>query len=197
MKLSALLTGSLLAAAVAMPAAAQQSVYTAVLSGSSEIPANTSPGMGSATVTIDLDAITMRVQESFSGLLGNTTAAHIHCCTDVSGTGSVGVATPTPTFPGFPSGVAAGSYDHTFDMTMASSYNAPFITATGGINGAFQALVTGLNGGNAYANIHTDMFPSGEIRGFLHAAPVPEPETYAMLLAGLAIISAVARRRRI
>ncbi|MDR1461574.1 MAG: PEP-CTERM sorting domain-containing protein [Azoarcus sp.] len=32
--------------------------------------------------------------------------------------------------------------------------------------------------------------------GVLHYAPVPEPETYAMLLAGLGMISAISRRRR-
>ena len=196
MKLSALLAGCLLAAAVAMPAAAQKSVYTAVLNGPSESSANTSPGTGSATVTIDSNLSTMRIQESFSGLLAGVTASHIHCCTMIPGTGTAGVATTTPTFLDFPSGGAAGTYDHTFDMTLASSYNAPFVTANGGINGAFLALITGLNEGNAYANIHTSSFPSGEIRGFLHAAPVPEPETYGMLLAGLAIIGAVARRRR-
>ena len=196
MKLSALLAGCLLAAAVAMPAAAQKSVYTAVLNGPSESSANTSPGTGSATVTIDSNLSTMRIQESFSGLLAGVTASHIHCCTMIPGTGTAGVATTTPTFLDFPSGEAAGTYDHTFDMTLASSYNAPFVTANGGINGAFLALITGLNEGNAYANIHTSSFPSGEIRGFLHAAPVPEPETYGMLLAGLAIIGAVARRRR-
>lgn len=196
MKLSTLLAGCLLAAVVAMPAAAQKSVYTAVLNGPSESPANASPGTGSATVTIDSNLSTMRIQESFSGLLAGVTASHIHCCTMIPGTGTVGVATTTPTFLDFPSGVAAGNYDHTFDMTLASSYNAPFVTANGGINGAFLALITGLNEGNAYANIHTNLFPSGEISGFLHAAPVPEPATYAMLLAGLAIISAMARRRR-
>ena len=196
MKLSTLLAGCVLAAVVAMPAAAQKSVYTAVLNGPSESTANASPGTGSATVTIDSNLSTMRIQESFSGLLAGVTASHIHCCTMIPGTGTVGVATTTPTFLDFPSGVAAGNYDHTFDMTLASSYNAPFVTANGGINGAFLALITGLNEGNAYANIHTNLFPSGEISGFLHAAPVPEPETYAMLLAGLAIISAMARRRR-
>lgn len=197
MKLSALLSGCLLATAVAMPAAAQKSVYTAVLDGPSESPANTSSGMGSATVTIDSDLKTMRVQESFSLLAGGVTASHIHCCTTVSDAGTAGVATTTPTFTDFPSGVTNGSYDHIFDMTLASSYNASFITASGGINAAFSTLVAGLNGGNTYVNIHTDVFPSGEISGFLHAAPVPEPETYAMLLAGLAIISMIARRRHI
>jgi hypothetical protein len=44
--------------------------------------------------------------------------------------------------------------------------------------------------------MHSSDFTMGEIRGFLHAAPIPEPETYAMLLAGLGLIGAVARRRR-
>lgn len=198
MKLNALLAGCLFAAVVAMPAAAQQTVYTAVLDGPSEAPPNASSGIGSATVTIDLGLSTMRVQESFNGLLANVTASHIHCCTAIPETGTAGVATVTPTFMGFPAGVTAGTYDHTFDMTAASSYTPAFVTANGGnISGAFNTLVAGLAAGTAYSNIHTDVYPGGEIRGFLHAAPIPEPETYAMLLAGLAIISAVARRRRV
>ena len=198
MKLNTLVAGCFLSAAVAMPAAAHEAVYTTSLNGLSEAPPNTSPGIGMATITIDFDLVTMRVQESFSGLLGDVTAAHIHCCTAIPETGTAGVATVTPTFTGFPSGVTAGTYDHTFDMTVASSYNPAFVTANGGnISGAFNTLVAGLAAGTAYSNIHTDVYPGGEIRGFLHAAPIPEPETYAMLLAGLAIISAVARRRRV
>ena len=198
MKLNTLVAGCLLSAAVAMPAAAYEAVYTTSLNGPSEAPPNASPGIGMATITIDFDLVTMRVQESFSGLLGDVTAAHIHCCTAIPETGTAGVTTVTPTFTGFPSGVTAGTYDHTFDMTAASSYNPAFVTANGGnISGAFNTLVAGLAAGTAYSNIHTDVYPGGEIRGFLHAAPIPEPETYAMLLAGLAIISAVARRRRV
>ena len=195
MKLSALFAACLFAAAVAMPVAAQQTVYTAVLNGPSEDEPNDSPGLGTATVTIDLDAVTMRVQESFSSLQEGVTASHIHCCTDVPRAGAIGVATTVPTFTDFPSGVTSGTYDHTFDMTLASSYNASFVTANGGINDAFNALVAGLDEGTAYANIHTSLFPAGEIRGFL--APIPEPETYGMMLAGLAMISVLARRRRV
>ena len=198
MKLNTLVAGCLLSAAVAMPATAHEVVYITSLSGPSEAPPNASPGIGMATITVDFDLVTMRVQETFSGLSGDVTAAHIHCCTAIPETGTAGVATVTPTFTGFPSGVTAGTYDHTFDMTVASSYNPAFVTANGGnISGAFNTLVAGLAAGTAYSNIHTDVYPGGEIRGFLHAAPIPEPETYAMLLAGLAIISAVARRRRV
>lgn len=186
-----------LALVAPLQAAATMTVYTAVLNGPSEVSPNASPGIGSATVTIDSGLSTMRVEESFSGLLGNVTASHIHCCTSVPETGTAGVASMTPAFLGFPTGVTTGSYDHTFDMTLASSYNAPFITGHGGtVSSAFSALVAGLNGGDAYVNIHTDSFPGGEIRGFLHAAPVPEPETYAMFMAGLGLMGFMARCRK-
>ncbi|MBN9127868.1 MAG: CHRD domain-containing protein [Nitrosospira sp.] len=194
MKLNALLAAGLFAG-VASTATAGQSVYTATLDGSSESSPNSSTGTGTAIVTIDSDQLTMRVQESFSNLAAGVTASHIHCCTSAPDTGTAGVATTTPTFTDFPSGVMSGTYDHTFDMTQASSYNSAFITANDSVNGAFQALVAGLNAGTAYANIHSTAFPMGEIRGFLHAAPIPEPETYAMLLAGLGLIGAIARRR--
>ncbi|HKX53546.1 MAG TPA: CHRD domain-containing protein [Nitrosospira sp.] len=193
MKLSALIAGSLFVAAVSAPAVAQQSIFTAELLGSNERPdPNNSPGTGTATVTVDLDQSTMRVQETFSGLLAPTTVSHIHCCAGPDG--SAPPATTVPSFPGFPVGVTAGTYDQTFNMLDASSYNPAFISANGGTAAsAFDAFVDGLNNGTAYANIHTEMFQAGEIRGTL----VPEPETYAMLLAGLAMVSMMSRRRRL
>jgi hypothetical protein len=138
----------------------------------------------------------MRVQESFSGLTANTTAAHIHCCTASPDTGTAMVATATPTFPNFPLNVTSGSYDTTFNMTFATNYNPDFIAAHGGTaSGAFNALVAGLENGTAYSNIHTSAFPAGEIRGFLTL--VPEPEAYMMLLSGLAVLSVFLRRSHI
>jgi hypothetical protein len=196
MKHNILLTAGIFAAITALPAVATELVYTGDLNGSSEEPSNTSPGSGSVKVTIDTDHITMRVQESFSGLTANTTAAHIHCCTSTPDAGTAMVATATPTFPNFPSNVTSGSYDTTFNMTFATNYNSDFITAHGGtVSGAFAALVSGLDNGTAYSNIHTTAFPMGEIRAFL--APVPEPETYSMLLAGLAALSVFLRRNQV
>jgi subtilisin-like proprotein convertase family protein len=141
-------------------------VYTTVLSGAKESPANASPGTGSVTVTIAGN--TMRVQSTFSGLTGNTTACHIHAATAVAGAGTAGVATTTPTFPGFPNGVTAGTYDNTFDMTLSSSYNASYITANGGTPAsAFIALKAAIAAGRSYFNLHSSAFPGGEIRGFL------------------------------
>ncbi len=172
--------------------------YTAILNGANEAPSNSSLGTGTATVIIDDHNFTMDVSASFSGLTGTVTASHIHCCTTIPGVSTAGVATVTPTFTGFPSGVTSGTYSHLFDMTATSgSWNNAFITANGGTTAtAFSALLAGLDSGKAYLNIHTTSVSGGEIRGFLVAAPVPEPETYGMLLAGLALVGTMARRRK-
>jgi len=194
MKFAALIISSLFALAAAIPAAAAHEVeYATPLSGISEIPTNASPGTGNALITIDFDTLMMEVNVSFSGLSGNTTASHIHCCTVTPGSANVGVVAVLPSFTDFPLGVTSGTYDHTFDMADASSYNPAFVTAQGSVSNAFNALVAGMASGNAYLNIHTESFPGGEIRGLLHA--VPEPETYALLAIGLAALGWRARRR--
>lgn len=188
----ALATGALLAAT---PGWAVQTVYTTTLNGANEAPPVVSDGVGLGIVTLDDSSFTMRVQTVFFGLTGNVTVAHIHCCTAAPGAGTSGVATPTPTFPGFPAGGTSGAYDVTFDMLQASSWNAAFVNNNGGsFASAFAALQAGLDAGSAYLNIHSTFAPSGEIRGFL-AAPIPEPGTYALMALGLAGVGFVARRR--
>lgn len=176
-----LIAGSVLALLVcAAPLAhAALAYYKATLSGPNESPANASPGTGFAEVDIDATAHTMRVIITFSGLTGTTTASHIHGPTAVAGTGTAGVATVTPTFTSFPLGVTAGSYDHTYDMTLTSSYNSSFVTANGGTAaGAEAALFGSIAAGTAYVNIHSTTFGGGEIRGFLTAFdPTPTQTT--------------------
>lgn len=184
---------ALLASLAASPAPAAVILYTTTLSGANESPANNSSGTGAATVTYDNAAHTMRVEASFTGLTGTTTNAHIHAATAEPFTGTAGVATPTPTFPGFPSGVTSGSYDHTLDLTLASSWNSSYITANGGTPASAEAaFFNAMDSGKAYFNIHSTSFNGGEIRGFM--VVVPEPG--ALTLLGAGVVVAAARRRR-
>ncbi len=156
----------LMAVSFTMTAIQAQTIqYGALLLGSKEQPPNASPGIGGSKVTIDATAKTMRVECAFNGLTANVTASHVHAATAVPLTGTAGVATAN--FPGFPFGFTAGSYDQTFDMTMAGSYNASYVTANGGTTAtAFAALQSAFASGKAYFNIHTLAFGGGEIRGF-------------------------------
>ena len=171
------------------------------LSGPAENPANNSPGVGGATVDLDTSTHRLHVSVNFSGLTTPNTAAHIHCCITIPN-GTAGVATTTPTFPGFPSGVTSGTYDATLDMTQASSWNPAFITANGGTPASAEAaLASGMNNTLSYLNIHTSQFPGGEIRGFLvlvDTRDIPTLSQWALsaLAAALALIALVAIRRR-
>lgn len=151
----------LLASAAPLAAAVVQEME---LSGAAEVPPNASPAIGVASITHDPDAHTLRVVVEFSGLLGTTTTAHIHCCADA--TANAPVASPTPTFPGFPAGVTAGSYDVTLDLAQSASYSATFLNNNGGtVEAAEAVLADAFAHGNAYVNIHTTVFAGGEIRG--------------------------------
>jgi len=172
---------------------ANATVFFTTLTGPNESPPNASLGIGHVRVNFDLATDQMRVELNFSGLTGTTTAAHIHCCTAVPGVGTASVATQLPVFTGFPLGVTAGSYDHTFDMTLASSYNPAFVASHGAtVPAAEAALYAGILAGEAYLNIHSTFKGSGEIRGFL----VPEPGTIALFMAGLLGMVTIGWRRR-
>jgi MYXO-CTERM domain-containing protein len=57
---------------------------------------------------------------------------------------------------------------------------------------AETALLNGIAAGEAYLNVHSSVFPGGEIRGYLQ--PTPEPATF--LMAGAALAALAWRRRR-
>ena len=176
---------------LATPAFGATSTFTGSLTGAAENPPTGSPGTGTATVFYDSTLHTLRVSMSFSGLVGTTTASHIHCCA-VAPT-NAGVATQVPTFAGFPLGVTSGTYDHTLDLTQASSFNPAYVTANGGtVASAEVALVSGMANGQAYLNIHTSTNAGGEIRSFLalQSTDVPSLSHLGLGLLGLLLAAA-------
>lgn len=165
--------------------------FTATLNGGAENPPNNSPGTGIATVVYDDDTHRLSIETAFSDLTAGTTVAHIHCCAPFPA--NVMPATTVPSFPGFPSGVTEGSFEGTFDLTLESSFNPDFLELHGdNVSAAEAALAAGLASGQAYLNIHTTAFPSGEIRGILRS--VPEP--HALSAVGLALVMLIAARTR-
>ena len=178
---------------VALPARATLIDFFVNLNGLNEVPGNTSPGTGTASLELDTVAQTLTGHIVFSGLTSPTVAAHIHCClASPFGPGNVGVATVVPAFPGFPLGVTSGTDSFVLNLNNASAYNPAFVTAQGSLATAEANFIAGLETGRTYLNIHTMANPGGEIRGFV----VPEPMTVSLILAGFAAAGLASRRRK-
>jgi hypothetical protein len=145
-----------------------QTTFEAFLTGLGENPPNASPGSGLGTVVLNAAQDQITVDESWSGLLAPATASHIH---GPAGAGTnAGVIFPLS---GVPAATAGAIPQQTFSIT--------------------PVQVNYLFSGNLYLNVHTSVFPGGEIRGQLLL--VPEPTTLALFgLGSLALITARKRK---
>ena len=152
--------------------------FTTGLNAANEPGTVISPATGTATLTFDDVAKSVTVFEQWQGLTSAITVNHIHCCTAVPGVGNI-----PPVIDLAPGTATAGSYTATFVAGATPNFTLA----------EFAPLLTGTQTGKAYVNLHTANNTGGEIRGFL--APVPEPETYALMALGLGVVGFWTRRR--
>jgi hypothetical protein len=150
--------------AIATLAKAEQ--VGALLTGYEESPAVSTTGTGAFTATIDPDGETILYTESFSGLQGPVTQSHIHVG-QLGVNGSIVIflcqtaANPDPTglAPECPQqGTVTGTI--TTANVIAGATASQQLAA-----GDLAAVITAIRAGAAYANVHTNVSPGGEIRG--------------------------------
>jgi hypothetical protein len=184
---------AVLAIVFTAPAAAAIRMY-----GGTYEPEGGSGRTGSGTLYMEYDEASdvLSISTTFTGLSGNTTVAHIHCCTAAPYAGNAGVALDSrfglPLF-SVPVGVKGGAFERAFVMDFTSFYNAAFLAANGSTRSARDRLLAAFSTGNAYFNIHTSTFGGGEIRAWI--APVPEPGTWTLMALGPLAVAAASRRR--
>ncbi|URI11475.1 CHRD domain-containing protein [Aquincola tertiaricarbonis] len=168
-KKSVLCAAILIAPFMATPALASIDTYTAFLYGSNETGGGDTDGFGVATVLIDNAALTVSWSIMANNIELPLTGAHIHAA-------AAGVNGPV-------------IVDFSGSLTGSRLYDADL------------ASITPMNPTSFYVNLHNASFPAGAIRGQLQyvgtaMAPVPEPETYALMLGGLGAIGLLVRRRQ-
>jgi hypothetical protein len=123
-----------------------QTIFQAQLSGANEVPAHASSGSGAAGFTLDGNMVHFSVEVEG---LGNIIACHIHVApAGVSGPVRVPLCKPPN-----PGGVVNG-------VLVQGTFTAADVVAI-----SFDDLLNAMRNGNAYVNVHTTVYPAGEIRG--------------------------------
>lgn len=142
----------------------------AQLRGLNEVPPNTSPATGELRATLSSDESSIAFTLTFANLSGPPGAAHVHFGpTKVNGGvmvffcgGGGKAACPAAT-----SGTVTGTLTAA-DIVGPAAQGIPPAPA-----GQFSDVVRAIKTGNAYANVHTEKFGPGEIRGQIFALGVP------------------------
>ena len=158
-----LLSLVLLTSSVAGAFAQSTLQFSVNLNGANEVPPNSSAYVGSGFVTLDLSNDLLSYGVGMNSPYFQPTSAGIYGPASATQTGSL-----------------------IFDMgNYILSANPPSLNYLGGFSVTPQQI-SDLGNGLWYVNFTSSTFPNGEIRGQI--LPVPEPSTFALLGAGLALL---------
>ena len=137
---------------IAVPTSSATNFF-ATLDGLSEVPPNASPGTGFANLVLDDATLVMTYTLTYSGLMGPTTASHIH------------------------RGVAGVNGPVIYPLALGN-----FPSGANGVVQINAADLPDLMNLGMYVNIHTQVIPGGEIRGQVRVAATPvEPRTWGAI----------------
>ena len=152
-------TGAIVSGVVIRSAGADAGATT--LRGFEEVPAIVTPGFGQLQLTINDATQTINWRLRWSGLSGGPVLfAHIHV-------GQAGVNGGVSAFLCGGSTKPACAQGGSGQILSSTIVPADVIGPSGqGVNaGEWAKLVSAIRAGKAYANIHTQTYPGGEIRG--------------------------------
>ena len=157
----------LLAAFTATDASAAGPHVRAQLDGFEEVPAVSTTGHGTFRATLSRDGASIEYELTYAGLEGEVAQSHLHLgqrgvnggisiflCSNL-GNGPEGTQA-CPTAPATISGTL-----------IAADVIGPAAQGIG--PGELDEVIRAIRAGSVYVNVHTDLFPGGEIRGQLRA----------------------------
>lgn len=132
--------------------------FSATLTGYEETPTLSVTGIGTFSAELAKDRESISYSLSYSGLSGDASAAHIHLGQPAIAGGVIAFLCGGGDKPACPG--ASGTVTGTI---VAADIIGP--AGQGIAAGEFAELVGAMQFGATYANVHTALFPAGEIRG--------------------------------
>jgi hypothetical protein len=146
------------------------SQFDAKLNSFKTSPSLFTGGTGTTQVRIDYEAQSISYELSYSGLSSPVTQAHIHFAQNgVNGNIIVYLCDNTGLAPkGTPACPDSGTVTGTVTAADVNPPNNPLPVTDQGIQpGNFAALIAAIEHNTGYVNVHTTIYPAGEIRGQL------------------------------
>lgn len=137
--------------------------FKANLIGFEEVPAISTTGTGTFDMLIDFGDLSFTYELSYSGLTGSVQQAHIHFA-QKSVNGGIMIFFCTNLGNG-PAGTQPCPQSGTVTGTVTAADVIGGAAAQGISPSEFAEVLRAIRAGSTYVNVHSNLFPGGEIRG--------------------------------